>query len=38
MRGGGEKETDGEKNIDEEEVKENQSFEDCLWCSAAEVG
>ena len=31
MRGGGEKETD-------EEVKEKQSFEDCLWCLAAEVG
>ena len=38
MRGGGKKKQMGKKNIDEEEVKENQSFEDCLWCSAAEVG
>ena len=37
MRGGGKRNIWG-KNIDEEEVKEKQSFEDCLWCLAAEVG
>ena len=38
MRGGGRKKQMGKKNIDEEEVKENKSFEDCLWCLAAKVG
>ena len=37
MRGGGKKKQMGKINTDEE-VKENKSFEDCLWCLAAEVG